>query len=108
MVLITFFFRTPPQAKLGNNTPAKEIAASFDLIGAVLFIAGLISFILATTWGGVTYAWSSSTIIGLLVGSILITIAFVTNEFWQKERALIVVRVLKNRDMWVNCLWLFL
>ncbi|KAI3337519.1 putative gliotoxin efflux pump [Xylariaceae sp. AK1471] len=107
LILITLFFRTPPQAKLGNKTPAKEVAASFDLLGAILFIGGLIAFILATTWGGVAYAWSSSTIIGLLVGSILITIAFVANEFWQKERALIVVRVLKNRDMWVNCVWLF-
>ncbi|TRX92880.1 hypothetical protein FHL15_006286 [Xylaria flabelliformis] len=107
LILIVLFFRTPPQAKIGTKSSATEIAASFDLLGAILFIGGLIAFILATTWGGVKYAWSSSTIIGLLVGSILITIAFVANEFWQNERALIVVRVLKNRDMWVNCLWLF-
>ncbi|KAI0516771.1 putative gliotoxin efflux pump [Xylaria bambusicola] len=105
--LILLFFKTPAQAKLSTKTSAKEIAASFDLIGATLFIAALITFILATTFGGVTHAWNSSTVIGLLVGWILLSIVFVVNEFWQGERALIVVRVMKNRDMWVNCLYLF-
>ncbi|KAI1289089.1 putative gliotoxin efflux pump [Xylaria venustula] len=107
LIIITLFFRTPPQAKHGIDISAKEVVASFDVLGFTLFIGSLITFILATTWGGVTYAWSNSRIIGLLIGWILISIAFVANELWQKERALIVLRVLKNRDMWVNCVWLF-
>ncbi|KAI1177516.1 putative gliotoxin efflux pump [Nemania sp. FL0916] len=105
--IIFFFFKTPPQAKIANNEPLKEIALSFDPLGVILFAGALVSYILALTWGGTEMAWNSSTIIGLFIGWILLTIVFVANEFWQGERALVVIRLLKKRDMWVNCLFLF-
>ncbi|KAI1146866.1 putative gliotoxin efflux pump [Nemania diffusa] len=107
VAFILLFFKTPAHAKISTKTPAKEIAVSFDPIGTVLFIGALISYILATTWGGTEKAWNSSTIIGLFVGWIVLSILFVVNEFWQGERALVVVRLMKKRDMWVNCVYLF-
>ncbi|KAK5637284.1 hypothetical protein RRF57_012997 [Xylaria bambusicola] len=105
--IILFFFKTPPHAKTANKDSVKEIALSFDPLGVVLFAAALASYLLALTWGGTEKAWNSSTIIGLLITWILLTIIFVVNEFWQGERALIVVRLFKNRDMWVNGIVLF-
>ncbi|KAJ8106107.1 hypothetical protein ONZ43_g7175 [Nemania bipapillata] len=99
VAFILLFFKTPAHAKISTKTPAKEIAISFDPIGTVLFIGALISYILATTWGGTERAWNSSTIIGLLVGWIVLTILFIVNEFWQGERALVVVRLMKKRDI---------
>jgi MFS family permease len=106
--IIFLFFKTPPQAKMAERPPIKELILSFDPLGVVLFTGALVSYILALTWGGTEKAWSSSTIIGLFIGWILLSILFVANEFWQGERALVVVRLLKQRDMWVNAIYLFL
>ncbi|KAI0514719.1 putative gliotoxin efflux pump [Xylaria bambusicola] len=105
--IIFFFFKTPPHAKTANKDSIKDIALSFDPLGVILFAAALASYLLALTWGGTERAWNSSTIIGTLIAWILLTIVFVVNEFWQGERALIVVRLFKNRDMWVNGIVLF-
>ncbi|KAI1272511.1 putative gliotoxin efflux pump [Xylaria sp. FL0933] len=105
--IIFFFFKTPPRAKVSERPPLKQLILSFDPLGVVLFAGGLVSFILALTWGGTEKAWNSSTIIGLLIGWILLSIVFIGNEFWQGERALVVVRLLKQRDMWANAIYLF-
>ncbi|KAI3328830.1 putative gliotoxin efflux pump [Ustulina deusta] len=107
ILIIFFFFKTPPHAKMAKRDPAKEIALSFDPLGVLLFSAALISYLLALTWGGTVKAWNSSTIIGLFIGWVLLSIVFVVNEFWQGERALIVVRLFKKRDMWVNGIVMF-
>lgn len=106
--IILFFFKTPPHAKTTQKGSVREIALSFDPLGVILFAAALASYLLALTWGGTEKAWNSSTIIGLLIAWILLSIVFVINEFWQGERALIVVRLFKKRDMWVNGIVLFL
>jgi len=108
VAFILFFFRTPAHAKVRDRPSAGVIALSFDPLGTILFIGALISYILATTWGGTERPWNSSTIIGLFVGWIVLSILFVCNEIWQGERAAVVVRLMKNRDMWVNCIYLFL
>ena len=41
----------------------------FDYLGILLIALGTTGLILATSWGGTTYAWSSAPIIGLFVGS---------------------------------------
>ncbi|KAI1306834.1 putative gliotoxin efflux pump [Xylaria venustula] len=106
IAIIFFFFKTPPQAKLAKD-PIREIALSFDPLGVVLFAGGLVSYILAFTWGGTEKAFYSSTIIGLIVAWIILSVLFVINEIWQGERALVVLRLLKKRDMWVNAIYLF-
>ena len=75
-----------------------------DLPGAVMIMAAVICYILAMQYGGVTKPWNSSVVIGLLVGFGLITIAFVVVEFFQKDRALLLPRLLKDRSMIVCCL----
>ncbi|KAI1112036.1 putative gliotoxin efflux pump [Nemania sp. NC0429] len=105
--IILFFFKTPPQAKLAERGSIKELILSFDPLGVALFSGALVSYNLVLTWGGTEKAWNSSTVIGLFVGWILLSIAFVGNEFWQGERALVVLRVLKQRAMWANAIYLF-
>jgi riboflavin transporter FmnP len=65
-------------------------------------MGALISFILAMQYGGQTKPWKSSVVIGLLVGSALMTIAFVILEVFQGERAMIVPRLIKQRSVWVG------
>lgn len=105
---ILFFFQTPAHAKVSQKAPLKEILLSFDPIGTVTFLASLICYFLALGWGGTEKSWNSPTIIGLLVGWILLTVVFFVNEAWQGEKALFVLRLMKMKDIFVGCVYLFL
>ena len=52
----------------------------FDTFGIVFISLGSAGLILATSWGGVQYAWGSPTIIGLVVGAVICLVAFVYAE----------------------------
>ena len=54
-----------------------------DFLGAGLLTGAVGALILVTTWGGVTYAWSSATIVGLALAGVALLVAFV----WQERRA---------------------
>jgi hypothetical protein len=63
--------------------------------------------ILALQWGGVTKSWNDSTVIGTLVGFVLITALFIAIQWWNGERAVIVGRLLKNRTVAVGMAYIF-
>ena len=69
-----------------------------DFGGSALIICSVICLLLPLQWGGITKAWSDSTVIGTLVGSGLILIAFVINEYYMGDRALLVPRLLKQKS----------
>jgi EmrB/QacA subfamily drug resistance transporter len=52
----------------------------FDTLGIVFISLGSAGLILATSWGGTQYAWSSPTIVGLVVGAIVSLGLFVYAE----------------------------
>lgn len=54
-------------------------------------------------------AWSASVVVGLLIGFVVITIAFVAWEIYQRhnDRALIPLRLIKDRNVWPLCLFTF-
>jgi hypothetical protein len=64
-----------------------------DLVGATLMMGLIVSYILALQYGGQTHSWKSSEVIGLLVSFFLFVLAFVAWEIHQKERAMIVPRL---------------
>lgn len=84
--------KLPSNAKPAKATP-KEKALQMDLPGAVLMMGLIISYILALQYGGQTRPWNSSVVIGLLVGFAAIIVVFVCWEIYQKERAMIVGRL---------------
>ena len=109
---ITFFFRTPDYAQELASTArsaldSRAIAKAFDPLGIILSLSGLICFVMALEWGGISHAWNSSTIIGLLVGWILLTVAFYLVEWMQKDQALLVLRILARRDIAVVSAFIF-
>jgi len=75
-LIILFFFKTPSASKPVKAT-WKEIFLQMDFPGAFLIMGVLVCYSLALQYGGHTEAWNSSTVIGLLVGFVLITITFV-------------------------------
>ncbi|KAL8667149.1 MAG: hypothetical protein Q9168_007327 [Polycauliona sp. 1 TL-2023] len=98
--IILFTFRTPDAFKPVKAT-MKEKMLQMDFVGSFLIMAAVVCFILALQYGGITKPWSDKTVIGLMVGFGLITIAFCINEWYQGERALLQKRLLRRRVIWV-------
>ncbi len=62
------------------HVPHERRDAQIDVAGILTLTPALVTTLLATSWGGTTYAWSSPVIIGLYaVGAVLLT-AFVLVE----------------------------
>ena len=60
-----------------RKLPRHERPHRIDYIGALLLVAAAILLLLALSWGGVTYAWASPVILGLVVASIVAWALFV-------------------------------
>jgi EmrB/QacA subfamily drug resistance transporter len=77
------------------HAPAVRRAHSVDYLGALLVMAGTCGVLLVTTWGGVKYAWSSGTIVGLSIASVVLLAAFLWRQAKAKE-AIIPLRLFRN------------
>lgn len=97
-VIILMFFK-PPKAAKPQEAPLKEKILQLDLVGSFLFMACMVCLLLALQWGGTTKPWSDSNVIGTLVGFGVILVAFIVNEYFMDERALLVSRLMKNKTI---------
>jgi len=104
--ILMFFFSAPPAAK-PIAAPLSEKLLQMDPVGTVLVMSGVISYILALQYGGVTMAWNSPTVIGLIVGFVTIFTAFGVWEYYNGERSMIVPRLFRKRTVWVGSLFIF-
>lgn len=64
--------------------------------------------LLAIEWGGVSYIWSDSIIIGMLCGSGVLFVIFVFWEIRQGDQAMIPTALLKDRVVVCACLTIYL
>lgn len=90
-----------------RNLPLRSKLRHMDAIGTVLFIGAICCLLLILTWGGQTYQWNSSIIIGLFVGFGLLTLCFCYWLWKQGDLALIPLRVLRRRSICMGALILF-
>ncbi len=67
------------------HLPRRYHEHKIDYRGAALLSISAGALILVSVWAGITYAWSSWQIISLLIGSVVLGIAFVLNEHKAKE-----------------------
>jgi len=96
--IITLFFKTPKAAKAASAS-LKEKLLQMDMLGTSTILAAVVCYLLALQYCGVTKPWSSSVVIGLLVGSVLLIIAFVALEWRMGERGIIPPRMLRQRTV---------
>lgn len=68
-----------PTFSPASGTPIPRLR-SVDWIGAVLSIAGFTTWILAISFGGIKYDWSSGSIIALFVVGAVVWIVFVVQQ----------------------------
>ncbi|KAH7217146.1 major facilitator superfamily domain-containing protein [Fusarium oxysporum] len=106
VLVILLTFKTPAGVKVVDAT-LKEKLLQMDFIGTALVMGASLSLLLALQYGGVTHAWNSSVVIGLLVGFVLMVTALIGVEFWLGERAMLTPRLIRQRTVWVNAVWGF-
>lgn len=82
---------------LPHRTHAKRTAASIDIVGAITMATVTAGFILALSWGGNTYAWTSPIIVGLFALAAVAAVAFVLVERRSSE-PLIDLAFFRNRN----------
>jgi MFS family permease len=97
-----FLFKAPPLA-VPVQAPLLEKVKQMDLLGVALAMGAIISFILAMEHGQ-TEPWDSSTVVGLIVGFVLIAITLAGWEWWLDEVAMIPKRIFKQRFVWTNAI----
>jgi EmrB/QacA subfamily drug resistance transporter len=59
-----------------KGLPRHDRKHRLDLLGAALMMASAIPLLLALTWGGSRYPWTSAAIIGLIAASAVLTLLF--------------------------------
>lgn len=100
-LIISLFFWTLNAAK-PMAAPLRERIIQLDPTGCALIMGGVVCYLLALKWGGLQKSWSNSSVIGTLIGFILLFAAFGINEWCFGEYASIVPRLLKKRRILVN------
>jgi EmrB/QacA subfamily drug resistance transporter len=70
---------------------------SIDYLGAALMVSGVSMLLLALSWGGNEYAWSSSMILGLAGGGVVLSILFVLWEARAVE-PILPLRLFRSRN----------
>ncbi len=89
------------------DLPFRRVRHAIDYLGAALLVAAVTCILLVTVWGGTSYAWGSSTIIGLGVAGLVLLAAFV----WQERRAaepVLPLRLFRNPVFDVSAAALFI
>lgn len=106
MIAIFFLLRVKGQKKAqDNNASVLDRIKKLDLLGTAVLIPAVICLILALQWGGTKYPWGNSCIIGLFVGSGILTALFVGIQFWKGDDGTLPPRLFRNRN--VLCAMLF-
>jgi MFS transporter, DHA2 family, glioxin efflux transporter len=99
--------RTPKQAPRAGMT-WRETIYQMDPLGVALLVSGTVCILLALQWGGVQKSWSSSSVIGCIVGFVLLFTAFLIDQWFMKERASYPFRILRGRNVAIAIAWNFL
>lgn len=82
-----------------DNLNLRQRIQKLDLLGATILIPTVVCLLLALQWGGTTYAWNSSRIIGLFCGFAGLLVIFVGTQLWLGNKGTFPPRVLKNRNV---------
>nr|KMM65541.1 GliA [Coccidioides posadasii RMSCC 3488] len=105
-LIILLLFHAPYSAK---PVPAswKEKLLQMDIVGIAMIMGAVVTYILALQYGGQSKAWNSAQVIGLLVAFVVILIVFCVWERFQRERAMVIPRLFKQRTVGISCIYTF-
>ncbi|PPQ80060.1 hypothetical protein CVT25_001489 [Psilocybe cyanescens] len=92
LVFVGLFLRLPTP-----TTSFKEKISQFDWIGMFLIIAGCCACIIALTWGGITFAWTSAQVLAPLCVGIFGILMFTLFEWRISSNPIVPSILLSNR-----------
>jgi len=81
----------------------REHKPQIDWLGAATLVSGVIPLLLALSWGGRDYPWSSPTVVGLLAVGVVMTAAFLFVQTRAPE-PLIPPALFRQRIVWTSSL----
>lgn len=90
--------RQDPNATVEKKSIWQQVK-ELDLIGAALLLPAVVCLLLALQWGGNTYPWNNSRIIGLFVGSGVLIIIFAISQYYLGENATMPPRIIRKRSV---------
>jgi MFS transporter, DHA2 family, glioxin efflux transporter len=96
-------FQTPISPK---EATTRERIIQMDLGGGLLVVGILSLYILGMHWT-VIYSWNHLCVIMSFVGCGLSLIAFIANEWWMSDKAMVQARLLKNKTVAANLMYIF-
>lgn len=76
-ILYFIFYHPPHFGELHRSRSRMQELKDLDYGGIVLFIAGLLLFLMGLSWGGSLYAWDSAHVIASLIIGFVLCVAFV-------------------------------
>ncbi|RAK94838.1 MDR family MFS transporter [Aspergillus ibericus CBS 121593] len=95
VAVIIVILHLPKTAPTGQSFLQRLV--NLDLLGVGFLLPTVVCLLLALQWGGTTYAWNNSRIIGLFIGFGLILICFVGSQIWLGDKATLPPRIMKMR-----------
>lgn len=104
MALLFLHIKSPKRESISTIAQIKRI----DPVGIAFFVPSMVCLMLALQWGGSTYPWSASRIIGLLMAFSVLFFAFVFVEIRTPETAMAPTRVILNRSIAGSMTFMFL
>lgn len=80
-------YHPPTFEQLHHKYTKIELLKETDVVGSLLWMAGVLMFVLGISWGGGYFAWSSATVISLVViGAVLFVLMFVWGKMHDSQR----------------------
>ena len=103
-VLLSFYLKAELRNKSGSVLSKRAKLERLDPAGVILIFGSICCLLLALQWGGIQFSWSSSRIIGLLVGCVLLFAMFCIVQYRLGEKATIPPRLLRHRTIFCGSL----
>lgn len=107
LICALLFISIPPRSDDYIDLPLVAKLKQIDYLGTTLLISAVCCLLLALQWGGTTYPWNSSKVIGLIVGFGVLTISFVALQYVLGKKASMPIWLMRQRSVLVGSIFLF-
>ncbi|KAJ5994663.1 hypothetical protein N7451_010387 [Penicillium sp. IBT 35674x] len=97
-VLVSCFYHPPPPSLRRQQSRIRDLLHQVDYLGIIMFTGSIASLIIALTWGGTTYPWSSGRIIGTLIASCIGLLGFSLYERFSTSQGIFDHRMFQSRN----------
>ncbi|KAJ5626255.1 hypothetical protein N7510_002564 [Penicillium lagena] len=96
-IMTVFFYLRLPKTDQQSSATGLAKLRQLDLVGMALFVPLMVCFVLALQCGGTEYPWNSKQVIVLLSMTGALLVAFVAQQAYMKDKAMVPARLLRSR-----------